>query len=187
MVNLLLAATSTSDTSPFSGVSNFFNSGYVTAAVRLLVIFMIALDLAMVFWTFKDARRRIDDPVIVAVCVATAALFPFVGVLIYLILRPPEYLADVHERELEIRAMERRLGADQTCPYCRNPAEASFLSCPYCGTKLKNACRRCKAPLDPAWRLCPHCETPVSTMPPPTTPSTPGTRTVASEPSRPRG
>src|SRR5579862_8327622 len=142
MVNLLLAATSTSNTSPFSGVSNVFNSGYVTAAVRLLVIFMIALDLAMVFWTFKDARRRIDDPVIVAVCVATAALFPFVGVLIYLILRPPEYLADVHERELEIRAMERRLGADSACPYCRNPAEASFLSCPHCGTKLKQACRR---------------------------------------------
>ena len=75
--------------------------------------------------------------------------------LIYLILRPPEYLADVHERELEIRAMERRLGADSACPYCRNPAEASFLSCPHCGTKLKQACRRCKAPLDPAWRLCP--------------------------------
>ena len=85
---------------------------------------------------------------IVGVCIATAALFPFVGVFVYMLLRPPEYLADVHERELEIRAMERRLGADQACPYCRNPAEPSFLSCPYCGTKLKNACRRCKTPLD---------------------------------------
>jgi len=80
-------------------------------------------------------------------------------VLVYLILRPPEYLADVRERELEIKAMERRLGADSVCPYCRNPAEASFLSCPHCGTKLKQACRRCKAPLEPSWRLCPYCET----------------------------
>ena len=66
------------------------------------------------------------------------------------------------ERELEIRAMERRLGADEVCPYCRNPAEPGFLSCPHCGTKLKNACRRCKSPLDPEWRLCPYCETAVS-------------------------
>ena len=77
-------------------------------------------------------------------------------------LRPPEYLSDVRERELEIRAMERRLGADQVCPYCRNPADPSFLSCPHCGTKLKNACRRCKSPLDPEWRLCPYCETAVA-------------------------
>ena len=82
-----------------------------------------------------------------------------------MLLRPPEYLEDVHERELEIRAMGRRLGADQACPYCRNPADPSFLSCPYCGTKLKNACRRCKTPLDASWRLCPHCETPVSAPP----------------------
>jgi Double zinc ribbon len=156
---LLTAASS----SPVS--TSFLHSSYVVAAERLLLIFVAALDLALIFWTFKDARRRIEDQVIVGVCVATAAIFPFVGVLIYLILRPPEYLADVRERELEIRAMERRLGADQVCPYCRNPAEASFLSCPYCGTKLKNACRRCKTPLDPAWRLCPHCETPVSSLP----------------------
>jgi len=88
-------------------------------------------------------------------------------VIIYLLLRPPEYLEDVHERELEIQAMRRRLGADQVCPYCRNPADPGFLSCPHCGTKLKNACRRCKAPLDPDWRLCPYCETAVSAPVPP--------------------
>ena len=99
-------------------------------------------------------------------CIATAFFFPFVGVLVYLILRPPEYLADVRERELEIKAMERRLGADSVCPYCRNPPRPSFLSCPHCGTKLKQACRRCKAPLEPSWRLCPYCETATVQTPP---------------------
>jgi RNA polymerase subunit RPABC4/transcription elongation factor Spt4 len=181
-VNLFAATSSSTSDSPFSGVSSFFNSGYITAAGRLFLIFLIALDLALIFWTAKDARRRIEDPVIVAVCIATATLFPFVGVLIYLILRPPEYLDDVRERELEIRAMERRLGADQACPYCRNPAEPSFLSCPYCGTKLKNACRRCNTPLDPSWRLCPHCETPVSTLP-----AASQARAIPSETTRSRG
>ena len=98
-----------------------------------------------------------------------AVLFGPLGVIIYLLLRPPEYLEDVHERELEIQAMRRRLGADQVCPYCRNAADPGFLSCPHCGTKLKNACRRCKAPLDPDWRLCPYCETAVSAPPAPGT------------------
>jgi uncharacterized Zn-finger protein len=176
---LFAASATTSDTNgAFSGVTNFFDSSYFSALVKLMGLFMLALYGATVFWTWKDARRRIEDPVIVGVCVATAVCFPFVGVLIYLILRPPEYLADVHERELEIRAMERRLGADSVCPYCRNPSEASFLSCPHCGTKLKQACRRCKAPLDPAWRLCPYCETVATTAPPPERPRRSGQRSI---------
>ena len=165
MLFAVTSASTTDSSSAFSGVSNFFDSSYFSAFVKLMILFAVALYAALVFWTWKDARRRIEDPVIVGVCVATALCFPFVGVLVYVILRPPEYLADVHERELEIRAMERRLGADSTCPYCRNPAEASFLSCPHCGTKLKQACRRCKAPLDPTWRLCPYCETVATTLP----------------------
>jgi uncharacterized Zn-finger protein len=161
-VTLLATQTSTPTSSgPFSGVGNFFSSGYWTAIERVSALFVLSIWLALAFWTAKDARRRIDDQVIVAVCVAAAVLFGPLGVVIYLFLRP-EYLSDVHERELEIRAMERRLGADMVCPYCRNPAEASFLSCPHCGTKLKNACRRCKSPLDPEWRLCPYCETAVT-------------------------
>ena len=35
---------------------------------------------------------------------------PFVGALIYMLFRPPEYLEDVRERELEIKAMEESLG-----------------------------------------------------------------------------
>ena len=167
---LILAQTTSSD-SPFSGVDNVFDSAYFVAAVRILALFGIALWLALVAWTFKDARRRVDDPVIVGVCVAAATIFGPIAVLIYLILRPPEYLDDVRERELEIRAMERRLGADRACPFCRNPAEPSFLSCPHCGTKLKEACRRCKSPLDPSWRLCPYCETEVVSLPPAPPPS----------------
>ena len=136
-------------------------------AVNLLILFLVVIYLALAYWTYADARRRISDPMIVGCCTLASLLFPFVGTVVYMIVRPPEYLDDVRERELEIRAMERRLGADRTCPYCRNPAEAAFLSCPHCGTKLKDACVRCKAPLEPTWRLCPYCETEVVALPPP--------------------
>src|SRR4051794_13780204 len=159
-ISLPLAATSESD-NPLGGVSDFFSSSTFHAIVLLGLFFVGVLWLALVFWTYKGAKRRIDDPVLVGVSIVTAFVFPFVGALIYMILRPPEYLDDVRERELEIRAMERRLGADQRCPYCRQAVEASFLVCPHCTNKLKSACRRCKSPLEPEWRVCPYCETAV--------------------------
>ena len=103
----LLGAISSRATSPLS-------SGAVSLLIgvlRLWVMFAISLDLAIVVWVFNDARRRIGDPVIVAVSVASAAVFPFLGALMYMIVRPPEYLKAVRERDVVIRAMESRLGS----------------------------------------------------------------------------
>src|SRR3954449_11091881 len=150
-MSLPLAATDTTD-NPLGGVSDFFSSSTFHAIVLLVLFFVGVLWLALVFWTYKDAKRRVDDPVLVGVSIVTAFVFPFVGALVYMILRPPEYLDDVRERELEIRAMERRLGADLRCPYCRHPVDPSFLACPHCPNKLKSPCRRCKSPLEPEWR-----------------------------------
>src|SRR5207237_762035 len=73
---------------------------------------------------------------------------PFVGALIYMLFRPPEYLEDVRERELEIKAMEERLArGDLHCPVCRADVDPSFLVCPVCTTRLRQSCSNCKAPL----------------------------------------
>ena len=76
--------------------------------VNLLILFLVVLWVALVAWTFFDARRRIADPILVASATA-ASLFPFLGTIVYTILRPPEFLADKRERELEIRASELRV------------------------------------------------------------------------------
>ena len=128
---------------------------------NLLYFFVAVFYLATVFWVLKDARRRIADPWIVGAA-TILGLLPFLGPLVYLFLRPPEYLEDVRERELEIRAMEERLARrDLHCPVCRAEVEPSFLVCPVCTTKLKQACTNCKAPLEALWQICPYCETPV--------------------------
>src|SRR3954465_10722427 len=76
--------------------------------VNLLLLFLVVLWLALVYWTYADARRRIEDPMLVG-CAAAAALFPFIGTIVYMIVRPPEYIEDRRERELEIAAAEARL------------------------------------------------------------------------------
>ena len=134
-------------------------SSGLSLAVDLLLLFVVVLYLALIYWTYADARRRIVDPVMVA-CATGASLFPFVGTIVYMILRPPEYLEDVRERELEMQAAEARLLAlDQSlCPHCDYHVERDFIRCPSCLRKLKERCVNCSRPLDQAWTICPYCE-----------------------------
>ena len=93
-------------------------------------------------------------------CATAAALFPFVGAIVYMIVRPPEYLEDVRERQLEMQASEARMAqlGFSRCPHCRAGVEPDFLRCPHCRKRLKRPCLSCSRPLDPAWKLCPYCE-----------------------------
>ena len=145
------------------------NSDLNTAAsVALLVLAVFYLSL--VFWTFADARRRIDDPLLVA-CATACSLFPFLGTIVYLIVRPPEYLDDVRLRELEMTAAEARLASldYQLCPHCDYEIQADYLRCPSCMRKLKERCYSCGKPIDPAWRMCPFCEAETNAPTPSTT------------------
>jgi hypothetical protein len=135
-------------------------------AVNLLLLFLVVVWLALVYWTFADARRRIADPMLVG-CATAASLFPFVGTIVYLIVRPPEYLDDVRERELEIAAAQARLESIEHlhCQYCGFEVEKAFLRCPSCLRRLKEPCNVCGKPLDPRWKICPYCEAEVGQAP----------------------
>jgi hypothetical protein len=135
-------------------------------AVNLLLLFLVVLWFALVYWTYADARRRIGDPMLVA-CATAASLFPFIGTIVYMIVRPPEYLEDRHEREIEVAAAEARLRRldEQSCPHCGFQVESAFLRCPSCLRRLKEPCSVCGKPLDPRWKICPYCEAEIAQSP----------------------
>ena len=141
------------------------NSG-LALAVNLLLLFLVVIWLALVYWTYADAHRRIADPMLVA-CATAASLFPFIGTIVDLIVRPPEYLDDVRERELEMAAAQARLAnlEHQHCQYCGFEIEKTFLRCPSCLRRLKEPCTVCGKPLDPRWKICPYCEAEVGQAP----------------------
>jgi hypothetical protein len=136
----------------------------LSLVIDLLILFVVVLYFSLLYWTYADARRRIADPMLVG-CATVASLFPFVGTIVYMILRPPEYLEDVRERELELQAAEARLHEldYSLCPHCDYRIERDFVRCPSCLRKLKERCVSCSRPLDRAWTICPYCETEVST------------------------
>ncbi len=126
----------------------------------LFFLMLVVLWLALIVYTYLDARRRISDPFLVA-CATVASFFPYIGTAVYAIVRPPEFLEDAHERELEIKAAELRVRQlrELTCPNCEYPVEKNFLRCPNCQRRLKDPCPTCNKPVDPRWALCPFCET----------------------------
>src|SRR5215218_1888357 len=98
--------------------------GSLNLAVNLLILVLVIVWLSLVYWTFADARRRIDDSVLVGAATA-ASLFPFIGTIIYSILRPPEFIEDRRERDLEIKESELRLRrlSEASCDRCEHPIE----------------------------------------------------------------
>lgn len=138
------------------------NSSGVNLAINLLILFAVVVYLSLVYWTYNDARRRIADPLLV-LCATVLAVLPFAGTVIYMILRPPDHLEDLRERELEVQAAEAQLLALgwEPCPHCDEPVSREFLICPACLRRLRDRCTACAKPLESAWTVCPYCETEV--------------------------
>jgi double zinc ribbon protein len=152
-----------------ASIHDFFHSSTWYVIRNLTLFFVLIFWVATVYWVFKDARRRISDPLLIWLSTLLGVV-PFVGPLIYMLFRPPEYLDDVRERDLEIKAIERRLGGtDLRCPVCRAEIEEEFLVCPVCTTKLRQSCVQCHRPLEALWQVCPYCETPIEHDPTSTT------------------
>jgi hypothetical protein len=135
------------------------NNG-LNLVVNLLILMLVVVWLALIVYTYLDAKRRISDPFLVG-CATLASFIPYIGTAVYAIVRPPEFLEDAHERELEIKAAELRVRqlTEHSCPGCGFPVEKNFLRCPDCQRRLKHPCPSCNRPVDPKWALCPYCET----------------------------
>lgn len=138
--------------------------GITNTTLNLVVTFavlgLVAIWIALIVFTFNDARRRIADPFLVG-CATAASLFPFIGTVIYTILRPPEFLEDVKERETELDTSDTQLRhlKASACGRCGFPTEHDFMRCPSCRTRLKEPCPTCAKPVGLEWKLCPYCET----------------------------
>ncbi|HEV7400232.1 MAG TPA: zinc ribbon domain-containing protein [Solirubrobacterales bacterium] len=156
-------------------------------AATLFILMIVVVWLALIVYTYFDAKRRISDPFLVA-CATIGSFFPYIGTAVYAIVRPPEFLEDAHERELEIRAAELKVRqlTEASCPNCEYPVEKNYLRCPKCQHRLKDPCPSCKKPVDPRWAMCPYCENALAGRPRQGKPKGEGRREPRAERSAPR-
>ena len=123
-----------------------------------------SLWLGIILWTYRDARARSRDMLAVGAATLMVAVLSVFGLVIYLMLRPRETLAESYERSLEEEALLQGIEEKPVCPGCGRPSNAQWQICPHCHTRLKKPCVQCGQLLDLPWNLCPFCATPQAAL-----------------------
>ncbi len=131
------------------------------AVVAFTSAFTVALWASLVIWTFRDMRLRSRDIFAQLLASLVVLIFGPLGMLIYLILRPQETLAEAYARTLEEEALLQDITEEQpVCPECKHRIEPDFVICPACHTELRKACPHCGRLLLLRWEICPYCAEP---------------------------
>jgi RNA polymerase subunit RPABC4/transcription elongation factor Spt4 len=132
-------------------------TSFLTIFAAIFGALLAALWLSLIIWAFRDMRHRSRDPFAQILAALLVALLPFVGIIIYLILRPPETLAEAYERALEEEALLQEIEERPSCPGCSRTINPNWILCPHCHTRLRKACPDCNSLMDLQWTLCPFC------------------------------
>lgn len=139
----------------------------IGSALQLLVAlcgaFLLAFWLAIIIWTWRDIRARSRDVFAAILAVVLVAVFSVVGLVLYLLLRPKETLAEAYDRALEEEALLRSVEEQLVCPSCQRAVDRDWRYCAYCHTQIKKDCPSCGRLLELGWTLCPYCGNPAST------------------------
>lgn len=132
--------------------------GTLVAVVSILAAVGTALWISMIIWTYRDMKARSRDSFAQVLASLVVGILSVPGLLVYLILRPRETLAEQYERALEEEALLQEIEGKQVCPGCGHSVKDRWRLCPYCNTKLKKPCPQCGELLDLPWTICPFCE-----------------------------
>lgn len=137
----------------------FINSIATVAGVIVAVIgaFIFAFWVAIGIWTFNDIRQRTRDWLAIILAVLLVLIFPIVGWVLYLMIRPRVTLADVYDRALEEEALLREIEETLACAACGVPVKDNWVYCPNCHNQLQHTCPRCANLVRNDWAICVYC------------------------------
>lgn len=141
-----------------------FMSTFILIATALGAAFAAALWLSLIFWTYRDIKKRSRDPLLRILAVLVVAVLFLPGILVYLILRPPQTIEAEYQLTLEEEALLQSIEDAALCPGCGRRVQQDWMACPNCHTRLKKNCHHCNKLMDLAWNLCPYCATPAPGM-----------------------
>ncbi len=141
--------------------NGFLSNPIVQLSTQLIVIYVVLLWLGTAYWAFRDMQARTENPILPYFAAAliiffTPLLFLF-AVVLYLIVRPRETLAEVYERSLAEESLIAEVEKNELCPVCRDRVDSDWLVCPNCRTRLHRVCPSCNRLAEPTWPLCAFC------------------------------
>jgi RNA polymerase subunit RPABC4/transcription elongation factor Spt4 len=129
--------------------------------LALFGAFLAALWLSLVFWTYRDLRSRSEDRMLHTLASLTVLVLGPLGVVIYLVLRPPQTIDEIYQQSLEEEALLSEIEERPLCPGCGQIIHDDWQVCPNCHTHLHKPCHNCGRLMELSWQLCPFCGTTV--------------------------
>jgi RNA polymerase subunit RPABC4/transcription elongation factor Spt4 len=129
----------------------------VGVLVAVFGAFVFAFWIAMGIWTFNDIRTRSRDWLAILLACVLVLLFPVVGWVLYLMIRPKETLAEVYDRALEEEALLREIEESMACSTCGVPVKENWVYCPQCHGQLQHSCPTCANLVRNDWDICVYC------------------------------
>lgn len=132
----------------------------VGVLIAALGAFLFAFWIAMGIWTFNDVRARTRDWLVITLAVALVLIFPLIGLILYMMIRPKSTLAEVYDRALEEEALLRELEETMTCHQCGAPVNEAWVYCPNCHSQLQHSCPSCGKLARNEWEICVFCGSP---------------------------
>jgi RNA polymerase subunit RPABC4/transcription elongation factor Spt4 len=122
--------------------------------------YFVAFWFSLIVWTFRDVRARSRDlftQLLGALLVLPPPPLNLGGLMLYVILRPRETLAEMYERSLEEEALLQGIEDVDVCPACKQLIEPDYSICPNCFTQLKRKCPDCGCLMELSWSVCAYC------------------------------
>ncbi len=132
----------------------------LTWAVAIIGGLLAAFWIGLIIWTWRDIRLRSSDIFAAILATLLVAVFNILGLLIYILVRPKQTLAEQYDRALEEEILLRELEQAPDCWNCGRPVQPDWRYCPYCEVELKHPCPQCGYLLEPEWKRCPMCGAP---------------------------
>ncbi len=132
---------------------------WLEVAVTVMGAMLFALWAGTVVWTINDIRARSWDVLAMILAAVLVILVPFAGLVVYILVRPRETLADTYNRALEEEALLREANVSFFCTGCSRPVRDTWVFCPHCQVQLLQACPACGHAVRPEWTVCAQCGT----------------------------
>ena len=127
--------------------------------VTVMGAMLFALWAGTIVWTINDIRARSWDFLAMILAAILVVLVPFAGLVVYILVRPRDTLADTYNRALEEEALLREATVSFFCNGCNRPVRDNWVFCPHCQVQLLLACQNCGYAIRPEWRVCAQCGT----------------------------
>ncbi|HEV2528090.1 MAG TPA: zinc ribbon domain-containing protein [Thermomicrobiales bacterium] len=127
--------------------------------VALIGAYLAVLWFVSIVWAYRDIEMRSRSVVTQIFSTLLVVLFPFIGIPLYLVLRPKDTLDAAFQKSLEEEYLLQDLEELPLCPSCHHYVSEDFVLCPHCHTQLRDNCVSCERLVDLRWSMCPYCGT----------------------------